>query len=127
MLSPSEDNIMDTVGVICFNTEGNIASRASSGEGLRSCEISNNLGSVVSHRHCPASACMKVLYSVAQDSNQADTDKCAGILIVQADAPIRASSRKSSKTESYIEIAAAYSSLSFGIGYFGSGMERPKV
>ncbi|KAB2049749.1 hypothetical protein ES319_A13G198900v1 [Gossypium barbadense] len=143
MLSPSEDNIMDTVGVICFNTEGNIASRASSGEGyiiyetlfptivtgLQSCEISNNCWRTLmkgfAARECcvsssllqagPASACMKVLCSVAQDSNQADTDKSDGILIVQADAPIRA------------KIAAAYSSLSFGIGYFGSGMERPKV
>ncbi|KAH1056100.1 hypothetical protein J1N35_034165 [Gossypium stocksii] len=64
-----------------------------------------------------ASACMKVLRSVAQDSNQVDTDKSAGILIV----PGNPQKLKA------IEIAAAYSSLSFGIGYFRNGMEKPKV
>ncbi|KAG8474864.1 hypothetical protein CXB51_031603 [Gossypium anomalum] len=152
MLSPSEDNIMDTVGVICFDTKGNIASRASSSyiiyetlfptivTGLQSCGISSIVrcrllgllkrtfwGSFhtvlenTNERICssevlclivttgPASACMKVLRSVAQDSNQADTGKSAGILIVLGNPP---------KLKA-IEIAAAYSSLSFGIGYFG--------
>ncbi|CAN6461787.1 unnamed protein product [Victoria cruziana] len=90
------------------------------GFAARECCVSSSLSPAG-----PASACNKVLRSVAKGYNDQSANQGAGVLLLQGDT-MKMDSTNLPKLKA-VELIAAYSSSSFGIGYFGSSMDQPKV
>ncbi|XP_073142623.1 putative threonine aspartase isoform X1 [Henckelia pumila] len=86
----------------------------------RECCVSSSLS-----QSGPVSACAKVLHSFHRD-DQCGGEKSAGVLLVQAEVS-PAMVPDASMSLKAVEFVAAYTSSSFGVGYFGNSMERPKV
>ncbi|KAH0671287.1 hypothetical protein KY285_025503 [Solanum tuberosum] len=105
-----EDLISDTVGVICLDSKGHMACGSSSG-GI-ALKVSGRVGLAAMSQAGPSSACKKVLQTI-QENSQCSVDRSAGFLLVQADPP-RLVGGSLARLEA-VEIAAVYSSSSFGI------------
>ncbi|XP_075085204.1 putative threonine aspartase [Nicotiana tabacum] len=96
------------------------------GFAARECCISSSL---IEENFACKIQCHKILpvkrfLRTVQENIQCGALSSAGFLLVQAE-PSRLVAGTLAKLQT-VEIAAVYSSSSFGIGYFGSSMNRPK-
>lgn len=72
----------------------------------------------------PACACTEVLESIIDQNRHLCMPNDAGVLLLQTDT---AKDARNPQELRAVELVAAYSSLSFGVGYFGNSMDKPKV
>ncbi|XP_057817640.2 putative threonine aspartase isoform X3 [Cryptomeria japonica] len=73
----------------------------------------------------PIFGCVEVLETIIDQGRHLSMPIDAGVLMLQAcNTTVDASNFEQLKA---VELAVAYSSLSFGVGYFGSSMDQPKA
>ncbi|CAM6101609.1 unnamed protein product [Calypogeia fissa] len=166
-----DDLVLDTVGAVCVDAEGNIAAGASSGGiamkvkgrvGLAAlygcgcwassklpCDGSSDGSSVgcsvtgagehiiraLAARECcasatrsesgPAPACEDFLLGLMDQRGNFEGNNDAGVLLLQADSSSQYPT--TGPRLDAVELVAAFTSQSFGVGYFGSLMKAPKT